>query len=113
MEYELLPRVVLHGDFSIRNIKKYQDQVILIDFERSSIGVAYQDFVKFFFNEVKDLDLRNAFLKGYSETLQSVLLFKTALEILNFHLSHPEKKFGRMADDMLVAIKEDKSFLEL
>lgn len=122
LEYELLPRVVLHGDFSIRNIKKYQDQVILIDFERSRIGIAYQDFVKFFFNEVKDLDLRNAFLKGYrenrpfeipSETLQSVLLFKTALEILNFHLSHPEKKFGRMADDMLVAIKEDKSFLEL
>ena len=46
LEYELLPRVVLHGDFSIRNIKKYQDQVILIDFERSRIGVAYQDFVK-------------------------------------------------------------------
>lgn len=121
-EYELLPKVVLHGDFSLRNIKKYKDNEVLIDFEHSRMGSQYEDFIKFFFNEVVDVSLRNEFLKGYrdqgefeipSSELQQVLLFKTAIEIYLFHLSHPKKKFGKMADMMIQTILNNDAVLKI
>lgn len=121
-EYELLPKVVLHGDFSLRNIKKYKYNEVLIDFEHSRMGSQYEDFIKFFFNEVVDVSLRNEFLKGYrdqgefeipSSELQQVLLFKTAIEIYLFHLSHPKKKFGKMADMMIQTILNNDAVLKI
>lgn len=121
-EYELLPKVVLHGDFSLRNIKQYKDSEVLIDFEHSRMGTQYEDFIKFFFNEVIDVSLRNAFLKGYrnkrefeipSSELQQVLLFKAAIEIYLFHLSHPKKKFGDMADMIIQTILNNDAVLKI
>lgn len=121
-EYEMLPHVVMHGDFSVRNIKHYQDQDILIDFEWSQIGVAYEDMIKFFYSEVKDPALRKAFLKGYrsttqfeipSQSLQQVLLLLCAIKILIFHKEHKRRKFGSMATDMLQTILDDDAVIRI
>ncbi|KRL84186.1 phosphotransferase [Ligilactobacillus apodemi] len=122
IDYELLPKVVLHGDFSIRNLMVYQDNDVLIDFERAHLGVAYEDLIKFFYNEVQDLGLRNAFLAGYRKqkeleipnySLQHCLLFLCALDILEFHLTHEKQKFGEMASEMLATIKKGDADLAL
>ena len=65
-DYELLPKSRLaRWDFSIRNLMLYGEHEVLIDFERAHMGVAYEDLIKFFFNEVNELDLRNEFIAGY------------------------------------------------
>jgi len=121
-EYELLPKVVLHGDYSLRNIKGYQGKEILIDFERSHIGVAYEDFVKIFYNEVHSVKLRQEFITGYKQVvnfeiprveLQRAILFLIALEICEFHLSHHKEKFGDMAHKMLATIENGDAVLNV
>ena len=121
-DYELLPKVVLHGDFSIRNLMLYGEHEVLIDFERAHMGVAYEDLIKFFFNEVNELDLRNEFIAGYRSqkeleipnySLQHCLLFLCALDILEFHLTHEKQKFGQMAHEMFETIKQGTAVLEL
>lgn len=121
-EYEQLPKVVLHGDFSVRNIMEYRGKLVLIDFERSHVGVTYQDFIKFFYNEVKDPRLRQKFLDGYesqhefeipSHALQRCLLLLCALDICQYNLTHPERKFGTMAQQMLATIKNGDAVLSL
>ncbi|WP_281164689.1 phosphotransferase [Liquorilactobacillus sicerae] len=121
-EYEQLPKVVLHGDFSVRNIMEYQGKLVLIDFERSKIGVTYQDFIKFFYNEVKDPRFRQRFLDGYeakhqfeipSHELQRCLLLLSALEICEYNTTHPGKKYGTMAQQMLATIKNGDAVLSL
>lgn len=122
LEYDQLPKVVLHGDFSVRNIMECEGQDILIDFERSHIGTSYQDFIKFFYNEVRDINLRNQFLKGYEEIfqfevpsneLQRCLLFLCALDISRYNVSHSGGKFGDMASNMIATIKKGDAVLEL
>lgn len=122
VDYALLPKVVLHGDFSIRNLMHHGDELVLIDFERASIGVAYEDLIKFFYNEVKEPKLRNNFLHGYRQikeleipnySLQRCLLFLCALDILEFHLTHTKQKFGQMAEAMFQTIKNKDAILAL
>ncbi|MCY7192497.1 phosphotransferase [Streptococcus gallolyticus] len=45
---------IIHGDFSLRNIKILDDEFQLIDFERSKIDFYFLDFIKFFY-----IDLNN------------------------------------------------------
>ncbi|MEY8661964.1 aminoglycoside phosphotransferase family protein [Ligilactobacillus faecis] len=122
IDYALLPKVVLHGDFSIRNLMHHADELVLIDFERASLGVAYEDLIKFFYNEVKEPKLRNNFLHGYRQikeleipnySLQRCLLFLCALDILEFHLTHTKQKFGQMAEAMFQTIKNEDAILAL
>lgn len=121
-DYALLPKVVLHGDFSLRNLMIYNENNVLIDFERAHVGVSYEDLIKFFFNEVIDLKDGNAFISGYrsqneleipNQSLQKYLLFLCALDILDFHLTHKKQKFGQMADAMFETIKRDEAILKL
>ncbi|MFT8823956.1 MAG: phosphotransferase [Liquorilactobacillus mali] len=122
LEYEQLPKVVLHGDFSVRNIMEFEGKNILIDFERSHVGTSYQDFIKFFYNEVRDVKLRNEFLKGYeqehpfeipSNDLQRCLLFLCALDISQYNITHSGGKFGDMASNMIATIKDGDAVLKL
>ena len=121
-DYVKLKKVVLHGDFSIRNIMRYKGKYVLIDFERAHIGCQYEDFIKFFFSEVKDKKLRHSFIAGYQSLLefeipqsacQQVLLYMNALDIYTFHETHEEEKFGAMADDMLDTVIEGIPVLEI
>ena len=122
MEYIQLPKVVLHGDFSIRNIMNYRGKDILIDFERSHMGTPYQDFIKFFYNEVREPALRNEFIKGYvtmhdfeipRKSVQRCLLFLCALDICEYNATHPKRKFGEMPGAMLETIKKNDAVLAL
>ncbi|GBG93976.1 hypothetical protein LFYK43_04350 [Ligilactobacillus salitolerans] len=121
-EYSKLKKVVLHGDFSTRNIMRYQDKYILLDFEWAHIGCQYEDFIKFFFFEVTDRELRQSFIAGYQSLLefeipqkacQQVLLFMSALDIYLFHESHSQDKFGDMADKMLETVISGVPVLEI
>lgn len=121
-EFAKLKKVVLHGDFSIRNIMIYQGNYVLIDFERTHIGCQYEDFIKFFFYEVKDKKMRQSFIAGYQSLLefeipqkscQQALLFYTALDIYSFHESHEQEKFGDMADQMLATVSDGVPVLEI
>lgn len=122
LEYEQMPKVVLHGDFSIRNIMKFEGKNILIDFERAHTGAAYEDFIKFFYKEVTNPTLRKEFIAGYSSVmefeipshaLQRCLLFLCALEICDYNLTHSGRKFGTMADRMVETIKNKDAVLSL
>ncbi|GAJ26076.1 hypothetical protein JCM15457_987 [Liquorilactobacillus sucicola DSM 21376 = JCM 15457] len=122
MEYAQLPKVVLHGDFSTRNIMNYRGKKILIDFERSHMGTPYQDFIKFFYNEVKKPALRHSFIKGYEtrhdfeipgKEVQRCLLFLCALDICEYNVTHPERKFGEMPTAMLETIQKNDAVLAL
>lgn len=121
-EYQQLPKVVVHGDFSLRNIMFYDKHEILIDFEKAHMGVAYEDMLKFFYNEVHAVTLRKEFLKGYRRErrfeipqiqLQRVMLFFVALDILEYHVTHPKKKFGNMATRMLQTIVAGDALLAI
>ncbi|MFT8423945.1 MAG: phosphotransferase [Liquorilactobacillus sp.] len=122
LEYEQLPKVVLHGDFSVRNIMEFEGKNILIDFERAHVGTNYQDFIKFFYNEVRDVKLRNEFLNGYelehsfeipSSDLQRCLLFLCALDISHYNVTHSGGKFGDMASNMIATIRDGDAVLKL
>ena len=121
-EYRQLPHVVLHGDFSLRNIKEYQGHNVLIDFEWSHVGVAYEDFLRCFFAEVKDPKLRTAFIEGYRSIsefeipqyeLQRVLMLLCALEICRFHVTHQREKFGEIPHQMLKTIAKGDAIVNL
>lgn len=121
-EYQKLKKVVLHGDFSLRNIMHQKQSYILLDFERAHLGCQYEDFIKFFFTEVTDKKLRQSFIAGYQSLLefeipqqacQQTLLYLTALDIYLFHESHTEKKFGKIADQMLATIRSGVPVLEI
>lgn len=121
-EYQKLKKVVLHGDFSLRNIMHQQQGYVLLDFERAHLGCQYEDFIKFFFTEVTDKKLRQSFIAGYQSLLefeipqkacQQTLLYLTALDIYLFHESHTEKKFGEIADQMLATISSGVPVLEI
>ncbi len=121
-EYRQLPHVVLHGDFSLRNIKRYKGSEVLIDFEWARTGVAYEDFVKVFYNELKDPKLRKSFIEGYKSVcdfeipgygLQRCLLFLCALDICRFHVTHEREKFGDMPDRMLRTIEDGDAVVNL
>lgn len=83
-EFAKLKKVVLHGDFSIRNITNYQGKYILLDFERAHIGCQYEDFIKFFFYEVKDKKMRQSFIAGYQSLLEFEIPQKACQQTLLF-----------------------------
>lgn len=121
-EYEQLPPTVLHGDFSVRNIMHYQDDLILLDFEWAKMGVAFQDFIKFLYNEATTPQLKQRFILGYqkkrefeipTKSLQRCLLLLCALQICHFHATHPKKKFGQMAQMMLQTVIKNQAVIEL
>jgi len=64
-EERQLPFVLLHGDFSKRNIKRLNCNIELIDFERVYIHSAWCDFVKLFRNELKVPSKQAKFLSSY------------------------------------------------
>lgn len=121
-EYAKLKKVVLHGDFSIRNIMHFEEKYILLDFERAHLGCQYEDFIRFFFSEVTEHKLRHSFIAGYQSLLefeipqkacQQTLLYLAALDIYLFHETHPQDKFGEMADKMLATVKNGVPVLEI
>ncbi|ASP40049.1 hypothetical protein CHH28_15815 [Bacterioplanes sanyensis] len=114
-EYEALPKVVLHGDFGLRNIKLVENAPVLIDFERSKYDIAWMDLVKFFNREALDENLQARFLEGYqtqypiavpTPLLQKVLEFYTAIGIYSYTMHIPDQAFRLMGDRMIHQIDQ-------
>ncbi len=109
-EYEGLAKVVLHGDFGLRNIKRVGNAPVLIDFERAKYDIAWMDLVKFFNREAQSEHLQSAFLEGYqaehdiaipSPLLQKVLEFYAAIGIYSYTMQIPDREFRLMGDRMI------------
>lgn len=125
-EYKSLDKVVMHGDFGLRNIKYLNGRLTLIDFESSKVGLAYRDVIKFYAIDCNNSNLKEAFSKGYksispltipSPLLKQVLLFYTALEVYNFTIKVNDKSFRNVADDLIVRVEiylkeEEKKLLD-
>lgn len=109
-EYHNLPKTMIHGDFGYRNIKYYNNELVLIDFERCHINIQWYDFVKLFYREAKTINMKTAFLKGYktknelfipSKLIQNTLIFDVALGIYIYTSKYHDKKFCCMANNMI------------
>lgn len=114
-EYEALPKVVLHGDFGLRNIKLVENAPVLIDFERSKYDIAWMDLMKFFNREALDENLQARFLEGYqtqypiavpTPLLQKVLEFYTAIGVYSYTMHIPDQAFRLMGDRMIHQIDQ-------
>ncbi|MEI3896105.1 MULTISPECIES: phosphotransferase [Bacillus] len=112
-EYKHIPKINIHGDFGIRNIKKLNHQYILIDFERCRYDSPWMDFTKFLNREANTKELKTSFLKGYaevrileepSELLKKGMEFLTALGIYKYTLVYTDAEFENMADEIMKKI---------
>lgn len=116
-ESELYPKVIIHGDFGIRNIKKNKGESTLIDFERSKKDLYYLDFVKFFYIDLKQNNkLKELFLEEYfhisgekriSKILESFLVFYTGLGIMKYTMDFEDRDFEQIG---LKMIEDTKKF---
>lgn len=72
VECESGPASLLHGDFGQRNTfwEEETDRLVLIDFERASLGLPYSDFAKAWDNELGDSSLREDFFRAYRRARQ-------------------------------------------
>lgn len=119
LESELYEKVVIHGDFGARNIKKSKHEPILIDFERSKEDIFYLDFIKFFYIDLKqNKQLKDFFLKEYyricetqeiSKILESFFVFYTGLGIMKYTMDFEDKEFEQVGHKM---IDDTKCFWE-
>lgn len=112
-EYKNIPKINIHGDFGIRNIKKVDSQFVLIDFERCRNDSPWMDFTKFLNREANTKELKTSFLKGYtevrpleepSELLKIGMDFLTALGIYKYTLIYTDIEFEIMADEIMKKI---------
>lgn len=73
---------IIHGDFSLRNIKILDDEFQLIDFERSKIDFYFLDFIKFFYIDLNNDEKKiKTFLSEYYKELK---LNKISNELMYF-----------------------------
>jgi len=102
---------IIHGDFSLRNIKILDDEFQLIDFERSKIDFYFLDFIKFFYIDLNNDEKKiKTFLSEYykelklnkiSNELMYFLIFYTSLGIFKYNLHIEDTNFLNYAFIML------------
>lgn len=112
--------VTIHGDFCLRNIKVYNKNIVLIDFERAKYASYYLDFIKFFYNDLnnskekKDIFLneyyRESNKKKISKNLEYCLIFISSMGILNYTMRIKDREFEKLGLTMLTDVK---NFLQI
>ncbi len=110
------PKVMLHGDFGIRNIKEYLGKIYFIDFERTSFGNFWTDLDKFFSRDLTDLNDKKYFLNIYMKNMPGlplpsslyyhVQLFYSALGIYKYNLKVNDKEFLNLGQTMLEKVEK-------
>lgn len=112
--------VTIHGDFCLRNIKVYNKNIILIDFERAKYASYYLDFIKFFYNDLdNNKEKKDIFLKEYyresnkkkiSRNLEYCLIFISSMGILNYTMRIEDREFEKLG---LIILTDVKNFLQI
>ena len=112
--------VTIHGDFCLRNIKVYNENIVLIDFERAKYASYYLDFIKFFYNDLdNNKEKKDIFLKEYyqesnkkkiSRNLEYCLIFISSMGILNYTMRIEDREFEKLGLTMLTDVK---NFLQI
>ena len=112
--------VTIHGDFCLRNIKVYNENIVLIDFERAKYASYYLDFIKFFYNDLdNNKEKKDIFLKEYyqesnkkkiSRNLEYCLIFISSMGILNYTMRIEDREFEKLGLAMLTDVK---NFLQI
>ncbi|WP_318765365.1 phosphotransferase [Lactiplantibacillus carotarum] len=105
------PVVSLHGDFGVRNCRYCDGRLILIDFERVKPGIAQEDVVKFFQQDLNGRsDLIQAFWNGYgaSAVLDRLAVawldFDCALGIMTYVQQRPDPAFETVGQRLIGAV---------
>ncbi len=113
LEYNNLPKKVLHGDFGFRNIKLIDGKLELIDFEFLRENIAYCEFIKFFKQNNLNKEEKCLFINGYnsvynldipSKLLIKLIEFDTALGIYSYTMKIKDEKFRKEADEIIDSI---------
>lgn len=125
IEYMNTERVRIHGDFSLRNLKKNRGEIELFDFERSSQNNYYLDFIKFFYidlmsqNEKIELFLSHYYANSSSEPISVLLkhafILYTALGIMKYTMDFEDDNFEEVGFRMLQDVEiflENKNHLK-
>lgn len=112
--------VTIHGDFYLRNIKVYNKNIVLIDFERAKYACYYLDFIKFFYNDLNNNEKKKGvFLKEYyrkstqkriSNNLEYCLIFISSMGILNYTMRIEDKEFEKLG---LIMLTDVRNFLQI
>ena len=125
IEYIHTNKVRIHGDFSLRNIKKNKGEIELFDFERSTNNIFYLDFIKFFYidlmsqNEKIEIFLSHYYAssssKPISVLLKHVLILYTGLGIMKYTMDFEDSSFEEIGFRMLKDVEiflENKNYLK-
>lgn len=119
-EEKLINKVNIHGDFSLRNIKLYNNKLEIIDFERSKKSIYFLDFIKFFYTDLNgNKNKINLFLEKYykksnqkniSEIFKHALILYTSLGIMKYTMDINDIEFEKIGLKML---RDVENFLKI
>lgn len=105
------PVVSLHGDFGVRNCRYQDGRLSLIDFERVKPGIAQEDMLKFFLEDLDGRsDLIQAFWDGYGPSAALAPIadawfrFDAALGIMTYVQQRPDTAFEAVGQRMMRAV---------
>ncbi|MBA1434429.1 phosphotransferase [Bombilactobacillus bombi] len=108
--------ITLHGNISQDKFKQQQDQLLLVDFEHVCQGLAYQDFVKLFYQDFQlQENLIKSFLLGYQQKgsqlaplliTRNFLVFTTAIQLLHQSQNVHERQQYQMALKMIADVQD-------
>lgn len=109
-EYDEMEKGNIHGDFSLRNLKKNGNNIFLIDFERAKKDTFWSDFIKFHYMNLNDIKMRQKFYSKYlslhkisvpSDLVWFSLVFFTAIGIFHYICKYEDKEFEEQGLKML------------
>lgn len=111
-EYSKMDKILIHGDFGLRNTKLKNGELVLIDFERLKFDIPWNEFGKFFERECNMVQ-KKEFLNGYrtvrqldepSSLLKNIFDFITAAGIYKYTLKIKDDEFEAIADTILARL---------
>lgn len=115
LEEQKQPKVMLHGDFGLRNVKEYLGKMHLIDFERASSGNFWTDLNKFLNRDLVNKVDKKTFLDIYMKNMSGLSLptslyyiaqlYYSALGIYKYNIKVFDKEFLALAKSMIDKIE--------
>ncbi|QIK70121.1 phosphotransferase [Erysipelothrix sp. HDW6C] len=112
-EFDNLDTCVIHGDFLLNNIKRSNDENVLIDFEMVAHDIAAADCIGMFQDTLVDDVSRRAFVDGYqairplqipSRSLFRVLWFLRAMHYIDYGVRLRDLRYESLGVELITRL---------
>lgn len=114
-EYKNSKKVVIHGDYGLRNIFFQKGSYYLFDFERARIGVPFEDMIKIGYRNLNNKADYEQFVLGYKTVceyslgtplLDQYLCFNEGLGIIDYATKTKDMEFYIEGLELLRKVKK-------